>query len=165
MCCGDGRRRFFDRLLDNRQFFDGRRFGNDHDRRCFINNNGRRWFNFDNGWRRDDGDRNLDGFLLDDWRRCGAGRSNRLCRLYGRRVRLDGLDESRWTEDRCRRLGWFGLLRRRRFLQSSLGWNGGVLGEHVAARQRDASLPRQPLDERARNDFLDCARGALQPIP
>jgi hypothetical protein len=77
-------------------------------------------------------------------------------------VRLDGLDETRWTEDWCRRLGWFGLLRRRRFLQSGLGWNGGVLGEHVATWKRDASLSREPLDERAGDNFLDRARGALQ---
>jgi hypothetical protein len=37
-----------------------------------------------------------------------------------------------------------------------------VLSEHVAAGKRDAPLPRQTFDERARDNFLDRARGALQ---
>jgi hypothetical protein len=37
-----------------------------------------------------------------------------------------------------------------------------VLGKHVAARKRDASLPRQTLDERACHDFFDGAGSALQ---
>jgi hypothetical protein len=37
-----------------------------------------------------------------------------------------------------------------------------VLGEHVAAGKRDAALSGQAFDERARDDFLDRARGALQ---
>jgi hypothetical protein len=37
-----------------------------------------------------------------------------------------------------------------------------VLREHVAAGQRDASLPRHAFDERAGDDFLNRARRALQ---
>jgi hypothetical protein len=37
-----------------------------------------------------------------------------------------------------------------------------VLSEHVAAGKRDASLPGQTFDERARDHFLDRARGALE---
>jgi hypothetical protein len=159
---GDRCRRFFDWLFDNRWFFDGRCFGNDHDRRCFINDNRRRWFDFDNGRWRNDGNRNLDGLRLDDRRWC-RDRSNGFCRLSRGSVRLDGLDQARWTEDWRRRLGRFGLLQRRCLFRGGRlgGWNG-VLGEHVAARKRDAALSREPLDERARDHFLDGARGALQ---
>jgi hypothetical protein len=37
-----------------------------------------------------------------------------------------------------------------------------MLREHVAARQRDVALPGHPLDKRARDDFFDGARRALQ---
>jgi hypothetical protein len=37
-----------------------------------------------------------------------------------------------------------------------------MLGEHVAARQRDATLSRDALDERARDDLFDRTRRALQ---
>jgi hypothetical protein len=77
-------------------------------------------------------------------------------------MRLDRLDETRRTEDRSSRLGWFDLFRRRRLLRGGGLGRNGVLGEHVAARKRDASLSRETLDERARDNFLDGARGALQ---
>jgi hypothetical protein len=41
-CCGDRCRGLFDRLFDNRWFFDWRHFGNDHDWMCFIDFNRRR---------------------------------------------------------------------------------------------------------------------------
>jgi hypothetical protein len=37
-----------------------------------------------------------------------------------------------------------------------------VLGEHVAARERDAALASHTFDERACNNFLDGARRAFQ---
>jgi hypothetical protein len=37
-----------------------------------------------------------------------------------------------------------------------------MLREHVAARQRNAARPRDTLDERTRDDFLDRARCAFQ---
>jgi hypothetical protein len=77
-------------------------------------------------------------------------------------MRLDRLDETRRTEDRSSRLGWFDLFRRWRLLRGGGLGRNGVLGEHVAARKRDASLSRETLDERARDNFLDGARGALQ---
>ena len=87
--------------------------------------------------------------MLDDRRRrrwCNGNRGWR-CGLGRRCRRLDCLDEARRAEDWCRRLGWFGLLRRRCFLRcGGLGWNG-VLGEHVAARKRDVPLSREPFDE------------------
>src|SRR4029077_7227702 len=49
------------------------------------------------------------------------------------------------------------LLRGRPLL--TLGGRG--VGEHVARRQRDVGLSRDALDELARDDFLDRARGAL----
>ena len=47
------------------------------------------------------------------------------------------------------------------FFAPGLGRHG-VLGEHVAAGQRDVALPRHSLDERARHDLFDRARRALQ---
>lgn len=164
--CGSGRRRrLFDCLLDNRWFFDWHDWlGNDHNRGQFLDDNRGWWFDFDNGWWRNDSSRGLDRLMLDDRRRrrwCNGNRGRR-CGLGRRCRRLDCLDEARRAEDWCRRLGWFGLLRRRCFLRcGGLGWNG-VLGEHVAARKRDVPLSREPFDERACDNFLDCARGALQ---
>jgi len=77
-------------------------------------------------------------------------------------MRFDRLDETRRTENRSGRLGRLGLFRRGRLLRGGFGRNDAVLGEHVAARKRDASLSCETFDERARDNFLDCARGALQ---
>lgn len=68
--CGDGCGRLFDCLLDNRWFFDWDGFGNDHDRRCFIDDNRRRWLDFNDGWWCDDGDGRFDRFVIDDRWRC-----------------------------------------------------------------------------------------------
>jgi hypothetical protein len=40
-----------------------------------------------------------------------------------------------------------------------------ALGEHVAARQRDAALAREPLDELARDDLFDRARALFSSMP
>ena len=53
--------------------------------------------------------------------------------------------------------GSAGLLRRR----ALLAFDDGSLREDVAARQRNVALTRETLDELARDDFLDGARGAL----
>jgi hypothetical protein len=44
--CGHWGRSLFDCLFDNRRFFNWRRFGHDHDLRCFIDFNGWRRFDF-----------------------------------------------------------------------------------------------------------------------
>ena len=72
--------------------------------------------------------------------------------------RLDRLDEPRRRQRRRRRLGRLGRLLRGRAL---LAFDERRLGEHVAARQRDVALAREALDELARDDFFDRARGAL----
>jgi hypothetical protein len=44
------------------------------------------------------------------------------------------------------------------------GWRRPV-GEQIPARQGDAALPREPLDELASDDLFDRARGALHLDP
>ena len=72
--------------------------------------------------------------------------------------RLDGLDQARRRQRGRRRLDRLGRLLRRRAL---LALDDGRFGEDVAARQRDVALTREALDELARDDFFDGARGAL----
>ena len=72
--------------------------------------------------------------------------------------RPDGLDEA-WRRQRgSRGLDRLGRLLRRRAL---LAFDDVSLREDVAARQRNVALTRETLDELARDDFLDGARGAL----
>ncbi len=72
-----------------------------------------------------------------------------------------GLDQARRRQRGCRRLRGLRLLGAgRRLLRTGLG--GRSLGEHVAARQRDAALAREPLDELARHDLFNRAGRALQ---
>ena len=110
----------------------------------------------------DVGDRRLG---RDDWLVYGRGlrcNSDRR-RSFGdsrrrRRHRFDRLDESGRRQHRRRGLRRFRRLLRRRRL---LAFHDGRLGEDVAARQRDAALLREALDELTGDDFFNRARGAL----
>ena len=112
----------------------------------------------------------------DDSRTTAARRARRLDRRsHGGSA--SSLDAVRLPADRRRR-GLHGLHQARRRQRGAAGLRGsrllpvgagflalgrtGAFGEHVAARQRDAALARQALDELARDDLLDGARGALQ---
>jgi len=74
--------------------------------------------------------------------------------------RLRRFHQTRRRKSRCGRLS--GL----RFFQHGRGglfaFHRRPFGKHVAAGQGDAALARETLDELARHDFLDGARGALQ---
>src|SRR5262249_5824064 len=74
---------------------------------------------------------------------------------------LDGLDQPRRSKHGRRRLWRLGLLRRSGLLCAALR-RCRCLREHVAAWQRDATLPRNALDKRPRDDLFDGARRALQ---
>ena len=91
--------------------------------------------------------------FFDGW--CGSNR-----RRY-RRGGLGRFHQARWRERGGCRLWRFRFFRAGRWLlRARLGRR--ALGEHVATRQRDAAVAREALDELARHDFLDCARGAFQ---
>ena len=77
-------------------------------------------------------------------------------------LRPDRLDQPRRRQRRRRRLRRLDFLRGGR---AFLPLAAGVVGEHVAAGQRDAALARQPLDELAGDDLLDRARRALHLDP
>ena len=76
--------------------------------------------------------------------------------------RPDRLHEPRRTQHGRGRLGRLGRLLERRPLLRARSGRRSVLGEHVAAGQRDVALPGHTLDERARHDLFDRARRALE---
>ena len=81
-----------------------------------------------------------------------------------RRGRPHRLDQSRRRQDRRRRLRRLGRPRPSSH-QAPPGFltdAHGRLREDVALRQLDAALPREPIDELARDDLLERARRALQ---
>ena len=106
-----------------------------------------RFLNGQFGRRLHDRDRALDNLL------------GRHVRFGDRRCRPDRLDEARWRERRRGRLGRLRLLGRGDGL---LALDGRPLGEHVAARQRDAALAREAFHELATHHLFDGARRALQ---
>jgi hypothetical protein len=111
-------------------------FRDRHNRRRRFGLGRRRRHDSDGRWR-------LNDLRFGCWRQWCDWRRDR---LGGRRCGgLDGLDEARRTEDRSRRLCRLGFLRGRRLLRT-LGRHR-VFGKHVAARQRDAALTGDALDE------------------
>jgi hypothetical protein len=145
------------RFLDARRFWGGLRLRDLRRRR--LNNDSNRRSGRLSGYSRSRNDRLFD--LLFGDRRYRFRRFDRRRRWCRRRcLRPDRLDEARRTQNGRRRFWRLRLfdcgrllpaLRRRRHV-----------GEHVAARKRDVTLPGNTFDERTCDHFLDGARRALQ---
>jgi hypothetical protein len=144
------------RFLDVQRFWLGWRL---RDRRRRLNNDSNRRSGGLSDYRRSRDWRLFDPLFGDRrYRLRRFDRRRRWCRW--RCLGPERLDEPRRTQNGCRRFrrlrlfdrgGLFPTLRRRR-----------RVGEHVAARKRDVTLPGDTLDKRTRDHLLDGARRALQ---